>query len=888
MSRMPKSILILVLIAFVFSITSSLNAQLKGSTTINYQKKKNGDTNFEVDVDYNISINHDGSSMMHNGNLVQISPTWRVDEENFSYHYQGEDYLLRLFPAYQFAFNPYTSSTKPNVEIVLLVNYAGKSVEVFSGALSAGHHASSLLTPSLQDDIRNYIDNGGNAEVELKLKSVTFKTQQFENSINALLNKLKYIQEASRRSTPEKNITERYYKEIMNPNHPDNVSVFASELKNLPVVRAVAEEIIRKQEAIMEQTQSAQNSENNDLNPVEQTNNSSTYQTNTIQLGTSTTTKVTAENKQAAGRHTQQGNALWDAGKYSEAQQMWEQALAIDPNNQAAKSNLEQVAQIISKNEEIIASMDYEFPEFLKSSSEPKDVDTAIEEAAYVLGEAIGSGALDVDEVLVGAGIVGAGMLMTDLLMNSRSRTVVDYNNKVTMKKGVFYGETKDNWPVRGRFEFTDGDIFNGSFYTPITSRKQNTPAVHLKEGTLQFSIYGHVFKGKMHYYDWSNGPKDGTLTYADKGVFKGHFYKDKEYRYTWKYGEYTTPDQKLRFRGVFDKEHNLINGFISYYYPDGHLITWEIKNKIQQAPTITYLNGHLLKITIADKKDTLHGYTYLTKAKGNKKLDLDVRNQVRCVQQIESMGGQENTAEILAYISRSINDKTLKENYYQEAMIQATSNEIKQSIISQREHPTGVTYLTNKWKYYCHLLKYNTIHLERIYKDSHYHTLSAIQYINENKLEKAQEHIREANKYADDNKKKAAFHLYIAFYYMQNNQYEEAMPFAQQAYKHTPEHSYVCGGLARCHYAIGQYDKSISYAQKAMNMKPTDNGWGYYIAISTLCKKDYKEAQKQYKKYKSKYGKVEKQTAIIELQKLIAKGLYIDEANYIIDNILN
>ncbi|WP_289053774.1 tetratricopeptide repeat protein [Carboxylicivirga marina] len=888
MSYISKSIFLLPLIAIIFSNTSLIKAQLKGSTSINYQKKKNGDTNFEVDVDYNISINHDASSMMHNGNLVQISPTWRVDEENFSYHYQGEDYLLRLFPAYQFAFNPYTSSTKPNVEIVLLVNYAGKSVEVFSGALSAGHHPSSLLTPSLQDNIRNYIDNGGNAEVELKIKSVTFKTQQFENSINALLNKLKYIQEASRRSTPEKNITERYYKEIMNPNHPGNVSVFASDLKNLPVVRAVAEEIIRKQEAIMQQTQSVQNSDNNDLSPVEQTNNSSTYTTNTIHLGTSTSSKVTDENRQAASRHTQQGNALWDAGKYSEAQQQWEQALAIDPNNQAAKSNLEQVAQIISKNEEIIASMDYEFPEFLKSSSEPKDVDTAIEEAAYVLGEAIGSGALDVDDVLAGAGIVGAGMLMTDLLMNSKSRTVVNYNNKVSMKKGVFYGQTKDNWPVRGRFEFSNGDNFNGSFYTPITNRKINKPRVLLKEGTLQFSIYGHVFKGKMHYYDWSNGPKEGTLTYADNGVFKGQFHKDKKQPYTWKYGEYTTPDQRLRLRGVFNKEHGLANGFISYYYPDGHHITWEVNNMVQQAPTITFLNGHQLRVSLPDKKNELHAYTYLTKTKGSKKLELEVRNPTLCVQQIESVGGKENTAEVLAYISRSINDETLKENYYQKALSHAPTSEIKQAIINQQQHATDLTYLTNKWKYYARLLKYNTLHMERIFKDSHYHTLSAIQCINAKQVEKAQNHIEEANKYADNETKKSAVNLYFAFYYLQNNQYEKALPYAQQSYTHTPEHAYACGGLARCYYGIGQYDKSISYAQKAMALQPIDKGWGYYIALSTLCKKDYKQAQKHYKKYQAKYGKAEKLTAIRELQILIDKGEHVDEAHYIIENILN
>jgi len=89
----------------------------------------------------------------------------------------------------------------------------------------------------------------------------------------------------------------------------------------------------------------------------------------------------------------------------------------------------------------------------------------------------------------------------------------------------------------------------------------------------------------------------------------------------------------------------------------------------------------------------------------------------------------------------------------------------------------------------------------------------------------------------------------------------------------------------------LGEYEKCIERSKLALQDKKNSKKLfyaRYNIALATLSLNKFQEAKSLYKRYRKINRKNGLEAAIQELKQLADNGKFVEEANYIISNILN
>lgn len=94
-------------------------------------------------------------------------------------------------------------------------------------------------------------------------------------------------------------------------------------------------------------------------------------------------------------------------------------------------------------------------------------------------------------------------------------------------------------------------------------------------------------------------------------------------------------------------------------------------------------------------------------------------------------------------------------------------------------------------------------------------------------------------------------------------------------------------GNQAWVYYLLGQYENCIKYSQKAVMRNDQAYYAKYNIALSTLRLGKGKEAIALYQQYHVENNNPNVGGAIQDLKNLITEGIFVDEATYILENIL-
>ena len=230
-------------------------------------------------------------------------------------------------------------------------------------------------------------------------------------------------------------------------------------------------------------TKSNQDKSNTSVSNLYTTNNSSLKENNTAQEKSVVSNINLKKNKSV--EYSNKGNQFYSKGSYDEAEMYWEKALKLDPNNQAAKNNLDNLKSIQNSNAQIMAQSQQRANDFnaqqqnIQQSSEniannlvdgsPNAVGQAGVATAKLLAE---SGAGYAESMLGGAGVAVVGALLNGA-GNGKKLGLTGENIRKEYKNATYVGGFYD-----GKF---DGIM-----------------KVILKDGT---EIEGNVVKNSVYGY---------------------------------------------------------------------------------------------------------------------------------------------------------------------------------------------------------------------------------------------------------------------------------------------------------------------------------------------------------------------------------------------------
>ncbi|MCT4602365.1 MAG: hypothetical protein N4A59_05550 [Marinifilum sp.] len=614
-------------------------------------------------------------------------------------------------------------------------------------------------------------------------------------------------------------------------------------------------------------------------------------------------------NKTKSVEYTNKANQFYNNGSYDEAEMYWKKAIELDPNNQAAKNNLTQLKNTQNSNAQIMAQSQQRANNFntqqanITKSSEQianKIVDgspNAIGEAGVATAKLLAESGANFTESMAG----GAGVAVVGALLSGGNK-VINKNHKIELKEGTFYGESIDNWPKEGRFEFNNGSIFEGRFlyYKGPSAgyRKKYTAKPWLHKGTLLYND-GKVFKGtfnqispNLKYY-----PGNGTLTYADGSTFNGQFYMAHKNRGKYKYGNYTSADGRVQINGSFSDDRLFSLGTITYAFPDKYTIKWTYTQGEELGqPTIVFNNTNLLIFTT--NKNQSHPkivYHYKLNNK-SKKTTLNPSKPQELIKTIIDADEEKNLSNITAIIANQTEDEQLKSTYFDIAIKYVTSEKGKAQVLELKNHPIIARNVATRWirhAYLCQFSKY----LEYLKNDAWYNALRAVECYGENRSELAKSYVEKTiSKLKNDGDDKL-----IEKYYSNigthlsyiNKQYDEGIKYLLKALPLNDSSDHQA--LAYSYYHAGNYLKSIEHGKLAIESASKKRKKEiknvavcyYHIALSYLNINRFEKAKTAFIKAR-KINKKENLNDVINiLEKIKSKGSLKDEVDYIITEIL-
>ena len=137
----------------------------------------------------------------------------------------------------------------------------------------------------------------------------------------------------------------------------------------------------------------------------------------------------------------------------------------------------------------------------------------------------------------------------------------------------------------------------------------------------------------------------------------------------------------------------------------------------------------------------------------------------------------------------------------------------------------------------------------------------------------------------------KTSLCTYYGAFLNYSQEYEKAQEFLLKGIELNPGH-YLCQAeIAWSYYCLGEYEKCIEHSKLALQDKKNSKKLfyaRYNIALATLSLNKFQEAKSLYKRYRKINRKNGLEAAIQELKQLADNGKFVEEANYIISNILN
>lgn len=591
----------------------------------------------------------------------------------------------------------------------------------------------------------------------------------------------------------------------------------------------------------------------NTINKSNTTGNSTTQEINT--------TTCTNLSKSKSVEYTNKGNQFYANGSYGDAEMYWRKALELDPYNQIVKNNLTNLKSIQNRNAQIMAQSQQRTNNFnaqqqnIQQSSENianNLVDgspNAVGQAGVATAKLLAESGASITETIAG----GAGVAVVGALLNGGNNKIE--NDKIVFKNGIYYGKS-----IRG--------MAHG-------------------EGVKKYNN-GIVFKGKVY----QNRPYNGIMTYTDQGEFKGQYHASGNF--TWKYGKYITPNRKLIFNGSFSRDQEFESGTISLFTNRNYKIVWDTyMDKDFKYPTLTFSNKHALHfLKPKNKKKTLRLYYVIRKNNGSvgKEVKISISDIDETIQLINEMDGKNNIADIFAFWSNYTKDNEEKEKYYQLALKNALNQDKYNQIVELHQHPLVISSIVEKWKRYAILCRSDSSPEKRL-KDPTFNYYSAKEAWAANKPLESEKFINIAIENSNTKYYKTSLCTYYGAFLNYSQEYEKAQEFLLKGIELNPGH-YLCQAeIAWSYYCLGEYEKCIEHSKLALQDKKNSKKLfyaRYNIALATLSLNKFQEAKSLYKRYRKINRKNGLEAAIQELKQLSNNGKFVEEANYIISNILN
>ncbi|TRX71018.1 hypothetical protein [Carboxylicivirga sp. M1479] len=722
----------------------------------------------------------------------------------------------------------------------------------------------------------------GKINVKYRIKNVVFDMSHVKTSVEGFNRSLSYGREAMKKA--DANIQNGNYSKAKG-----NANVAVVHFKNAAVymtIDNIAALIQQAEDLRSEAATLAENKSKNATTEEKIANNNSTDNQNqqAAVAKVSTDTNANSVNSASSVDYTNKGNEYFSKDP-DVAEMYYKKALEADPNNENAKTNLEKVQH----NKRLIAQSKQLGIETSEMSHNMEQLSGHVSDAITTgNSHAIGMTGVKTAEVLAQSGasateamLGGAGAAVGAAVLNSWMNPKVQYDVVKEFEGHTFKGKMSNGKTKEGIVIYENGDVCKGSFF-PFKTKAA------IYKGTCVYHN-GSQFDGRFVQGKGNKAPASGTMTFADGSVYKGTYKEDgfSTYDKRWKYGTYTAPDKKFVISGYFDENRKLSSGKFSYIYSSGNIITFSYPET--ETVSIKYANGDYLVIKKDDKSELKIEVTYRKKAVGygGKKADLNIPNIDEVIKNVTELGGENNLAYILFYVSRRWIPEVRKEEYYLKAMELAISDEQRQFIEDETNIKVSIGGLFNKWTRYSQSLRWNFYKLEECKKDAWFNYHSAIQCFEEDRKAEAEEFIDKAIDNSEDNNTRSSIYYSTAKYFHIKLDYNKAMRYYRRSIRENYKHVSSIGNIGIIYYSMQDLDKSIEYLNRACTFNPKTS-FGYDLALANFCAGNIKEAKVLYAKYRKILKKESVEIAINKLNKIKNNGHDDDAINDIIENILN
>lgn len=307
------------------------------------------------------------------------------------------------------------------------------------------------------------------------------------------------------------------------------------------------------------------------------------------------------ENKSKSAEYTNKGNQFYANGNYDEAEMYWQKAVELDPNNNAARNNLDNLKKIQNSNAKIMAQSQQRADNFntqqanIQQSSEqiannivdgsPNAVGQAGVSTAKLLAE---SGASATESMLGGAGVVALGALLNG---NGKEKNFEKINVYRAYPNGIYKGNLYKDRFSKGKVYFINGlqvEILNSNGY--VGEANYIWPNYYNSEGTFHLpheinanlNRHHQITVGLRHknhntniYFANGDSLLANNTWYGFKYISNKNYYIDCKK---------ATLDKQLG--AITDQFHNKHDGnFIKQWRRDG-------KNTFQWNSTQTIINA--------------------------------------------------------------------------------------------------------------------------------------------------------------------------------------------------------------------------------------------------------------------------------------------------------